>query len=257
MKPKATVLTLLLLLIFCSCSKDDTNEQTPQQQFSNFNSSICTNLTGVSGLYWDYAHGIPVPLTQIPTIVNPGTQFIHSQYPGLGFTMPQGYSATEVVIPQVSTLGVNVVRNDNNVMWRYVPSISLQGNVNVNDIIAFEINNMFNTLGFNGTPEVVCTTTQSGTLGGTFQNTFGARFIRFGTFTALVWVNTFYEPSLNSSFASLSVSLAPTAEFDSIVFETFLPISFQLLIIDDGVRDSDADGFPDNQDNYPFDPTRH
>lgn len=66
-----------------------------------------------------------------------------------------------------------------------------------------------------------------------------------------------YEPSLNATFASLSVSVAPTAEFDAVVFDTFLPISFQLLIINDEVRDSDADGYPDQQDQFPFDPTRH
>ncbi|MAO09198.1 MAG: hypothetical protein CL596_10850 [Alteromonas sp.] len=246
---------LLLGLFNSSCNKDDNNNS--QDSTNNFNSQICNTISGASAVYWDYAHGLPTGLTQIPTISNPGGQFIHSQYPGLGFTYPAGYTATEILIPEVQALGVNVLRNDNNALWRYIPSITLQGNVGVNSIIASEINAMFSQLNFNGTPNVLCTTTQTGSIGGGFQNTFGARFIQFGTFRALVWVNTIYEPSLNVTFASLSVSYATTNEFDNEVLNTFLPISFQLLIISDGVRDSDADGFPDNQDNFPFDPTRH
>ena len=60
--------------------------------------------------------------------------------------MPQGYTATEVLIQQTATLGVNVVRDDNNVVWRYVPTSTFQGNVDVNDILAFEINTMFSIL---------------------------------------------------------------------------------------------------------------
>lgn len=252
---KQYIFTFVWVFTLVSCSKDSSNNQ--QDTIAGFNSQICANVTGATALYWDYAHGLPTGLTQIPTIANPGQQFIHSQYPGLGFTMPQGYSATEITIPQVQALGVNVLRNDTNVLWRYIPSMSLQGNVGVNDIIALEINTMFQTLGFNGTPTVLCTTTQSGSIGGGFQNTFGARLIRFGNFTALVWANTLFDPSLGFTFASLSVSFAPTNEFDTEVMQTFLPISFQLLIIKDEVRDSDADGFPDNIDNFPFDPTRH
>lgn len=254
---KLNIYIFITALFFTSCNQDDdVVNLTPQQQAENFTSQICNNVTGVPALYWDYAHGLPTGLTQIPTIVNPGQQFIHSQYPGLGFTMPQGYTANEVLIPELQALGVNVLRNDNQVLWRYLPSLSFQGNVSVNDIIAFEINTALDFVGFNGAPQVLCTTTQSGTIGGSFQNTFGARLIQFGNFTALVWVNTLFEPSLNVTFCSLSVSLAPSDEFSNVVFETYLPISFQLLIISDGVRDSDADGVPDNQDNFPFDPTR-
>jgi hypothetical protein len=86
--------------------------------------------------------------------------------------------------------------------------------------------------------------------------TFGARLIEFGNFTGLVWVNTVYVASIDAMQVSVSISSAPTTQFDAEVFNTFLPISFQLLVIDDGVRDSDLDGTPDNQDNFPFDPNR-
>ncbi len=248
------ILFVLLGSLLVSCSKD---ENTTPDPIVNFSSQICANVNGPSAVYWDYAHGLATPLTQIPVIANPAGQFIHSQYPGLALTIPQGYNAVEVLIPETATLGVNLVRNDNQVVWRYVPTSTFQGNVGINDILGFEINTMFANLGFNGTPQVLCTTTQQGTVGGTFQSTFGARLIDFGNFRALVWANTLFEPSLNVTFTSLSVSVAPANEFDAVVMDTFLPFSFELLIIKDGVRDSDADGFPDQQDNFPFDPTRH
>ncbi|MCK7590796.1 hypothetical protein M0G43_09445 [Subsaxibacter sp. CAU 1640] len=246
-------LVIIFALIFStSCSKDDNNDQ---QEIQNFQSSICSNVSGAQAIYWDYSHGLAVPLTQIPTIANPGGQFIHSQYPALGFQMPAGFSAQEIYVPQTQSIGVNVIRNDNNVVWRYVPSSSFQGQVGINDILASEINSMFAFYGFNGTPEVVCTTTSQQNMS-VFTIFFGARLLRFGNMTACIWARNMYDTTLNVTFTSVSVSVAPTAEFDSQVFNTFLPISFQLLVIDNGVRDSDLDGTPDNQDNFPFDPTR-
>ncbi len=65
-----------------------------------------------------------------------------------------------------------------------------------------------------------------------------------------------YDSTLNMTFTSLSLSVAPTVEFGNQVLGTFMPISFQLLYIDNNLRDTDLDGTPDNQDNFPFDPNR-
>jgi len=252
MKSLKALLNVTLCMMVLSCSNDDNNDN---NQLQNFQSSICGNVTGTQAVYWDYSHGLAVPLTQIPTITNPGGHYIHAQYPALGFQLPSGFTGQDIYIPQTQTIGVNVVRNDNNVVWRYVPSSTFQGQVAINDILAFEINNMFAFYGFNGTPQVVCTTTSQESLS-VFTVFFGARLLRFGNMTALVWAKNMYDTTLNMTFTSISVSVAPTAEFDTQVFSTFLPISFQLLVIDNGVRDSDLDGTPDQQDNFPFDPTR-
>ncbi|MDT0556357.1 hypothetical protein [Patiriisocius hiemis] len=243
---------IALLLVVLSCSKDDENN--PQNDFSNFTSQICENAVGVDALYWDYSNALPVPLTQIPTIQNPGEFFIHSAYPQLGFTLPQGYTAFEISQNNPPAVGVDVIRNDNNVIWRYVPLVSFQGNVGINDVVASQVNSMFNFHNFNSSNfNVICSETKTSNSGG-LQFTFGARLIEFGNFTGLVWVNTLYVPSVDSTSISVSISSAPTAEFDNEVFNTFLPISFQLLVIDDEVRDTDLDGVPDNQDADPFDP---
>ncbi len=257
MRAKIYTLILAATVITSSCSKSDDDNQQQQGPFENFTSSICPNATGPAGLYWDYANALPVPLTEVPTIQNPGQQFVHSGYPLLGFQMPQGYRAEEISSNNPPILGVNVLRNDNQVLWRYIPLLSLSGQVGINDVVAFEVNSMFDFYNFNGNFNVLCTETKTSTTSG-FQLTFSARLIQFGNFTGLVWVNTVYAPSTNTTSVAASVSAAPTSEFNNVVFETYLPISFQLLFIDrEGERDSDLDGFPDSVDNFPFDPDRH
>ncbi|QNJ97187.1 hypothetical protein [Constantimarinum furrinae] len=252
-----TLKTLLLFFFFVatlSCSKDD-GPGTQAEQFANFNSQICNTVQGPDALYWDYAHGLPIPLAEPPLIANPGAQFIHSQYPALGFTMPQGYTATEVLDQQTATIGVNVIRNDNAAVWRYVPTSTFPGPVAINDLMAFEINQIMAFHGFSGNPQVLCTTTKT-TNNGDLITTFGARLIQFDNTTALVWANSHVSQSLNVTFMAASVSSGPTAEFDALVFETFLPISWQLLVGPERIQDSDLDGVPDEQDNFPFDPNR-
>ncbi len=251
MKTINRILLFTLITLLCSCSKDDDNND--QQNLQQFNSQICNGLAGPQAVYWDSAHNLPTGLAQIPTIANPGQQFIHSQYPALGFTMPQGYFAQEITDLQTGTIGVNVFRNDNNVIWRYIPSSPFVGQIQINDIIAFELNQVMAFHGFNATPEVICTSNQQSTEFG-FLTTSGARLIRFGNFTALLTVQTHFMPSLGNTFISVTLASGPTAEYDNLVMNTYLPLHWQLLVISDDVRDSDLDGTPDNQDPAPFNP---
>lgn len=237
-----------IFFVISSCSKDDGPGD--GGNLEAVRSQICSNVSGPTGAYWDYSHGLPIPLTQIPLVQNPGQRFIHSQHPLLGFTLPQGYTATEVTNPQTGTLGVNVLRNDNAVVWRYVPISQTNGQVAINSVMANEINQMLAFYGINSAPEVVCTTTGVES-GGTFISQFGARLVRFGGITGLVWANVHFSPSLGVTFIAVSVSAAPTNEFDREVVDTFLPISWQLLVdLDRGndVEDKDNDGVPSNVD---------
>ncbi|WP_282040769.1 hypothetical protein [Winogradskyella flava] len=240
---------LLAFLIVSACSSDSNNNN--RNQLANFTSQLCENVTGPTAGYWDNAHGLPLPLTQIPTIANPGQQFIHSQYPQLGFTLPNGYSGFE----NQQGIGVNVFRNDNQVVWRYVPGLTSLSQVNILDIVATEVNQLFAFYGHTGNFSVDCETNATQPQG-SFIISKSSRLIRFGNFTGLVDINSYFDTSLGSTFASVSVASGPTAEFDNLVMNTFLPIHWQLLIIDNSVRDSDLDGTPDTQDNFPFDPQR-
>ncbi|MBA3985569.1 MAG: hypothetical protein H0X63_03115 [Flavobacteriales bacterium] len=238
-------ISLLLLLSCSSDSNDDVNT------LNNFSSALCADIAGPTAGYWDSVHGFPLPLTEVPTIVNPGGQFIHSQYPALGFQMPQGYNGFENQIG----LGVNMVRNDNQVVWRYVPGLTAPGQVPVTDLLTIEINQLFAFYNFNGNFNVVCAENVSVPQGDFIINS-SSRLLRFENITAVIAVNTYFSQSLGSTFGTVQLASGPTVEFDNLIMEVFLPIHWQLLFIDRDQTDSDLDGVPDRLDNFPFDPTR-
>jgi hypothetical protein len=250
MKTFKLIVLFTAFILVSSCSKDETEETASSLKTAK--SQICVNVQGASAIYWDFSHGLPTSLTQVPLLKNPGQQFVHSQLPLLGFTIPQGFNAFEVSNPLTATLGVNVVRNDNNVVYRWVPNTRVFGTVSTTAIIANEINNMFAHYGFNGTPEVLCTTTSNTTFEG-IPMTFTARLLRFGNITGQVWVRSTFIAE--STFSTISVTAAPTGEFDTQVFDTFLPINFQLYVGSGGSpEDKDGDGFSvleDPDDNDP------
>lgn len=252
MKTVKYIIHVCLLVTIFSCSSDDT---IPNDDNKDLVSQICNTVKGPTALYWDYANGLPVSLSHIPLLTNPGQQFIHSQFPILGFTLPQGYGANEITNQQSATLGVNVLRNDNAVLWRYVPTSTLIGQINITDIMAFEINQMFSLYNFNGNFNVLCTTTKSINHSG-ITTTFSARLIQFGNFTGLVWVSTHFVPGTGNTYVTSSVSSGQTNEYDNLVMNVFLPISWQLIPGGGAEKDSDLDGTPDDQDQFPFDPTR-
>lgn len=224
-----------------SCSSDSEDEN-----LQAVNSQICNNIQGPTAIYWDFAHSIPAPLNEVPLIRNPGQQFIHSSLPLLGFTIPQGFTAFEVTDSQTGTLGVNVIRDDNAVVFRWIPNTQVGGQVSATAIIANEINAVFDFYGFNGTPDVVCTTTSSSTFEG-IPSEFTARLLQFNGITAQVWVRSSFIAG--GTFSAISVTAAPTQEYDNQVFDTFLPINFQLFVgRDGGFVDNDNDGVPANED---------
>ncbi len=242
------LLAIVSFLFACSSNDDGTS-----QQLNQFQSGICLNITGPTAVYWDGSHNQPTPLSQIPTIANPGQQFIHSQYPALGFTMPQGYIAQEITDQQTGTIGVNVFRTDNNVVWRYIPSSPAIGQISISDVVNFEINQIKAFYGVTEQGNIICAEDFVSNEFG-FPTSFSSRLIRFGNFTAQLIVQAHFMPSLGNTFISVTLASGPTAEFDNLVMDTYLPLHWQLLVISDDVRDSDLDGTPDNQDSAPFNP---
>ncbi len=251
---KTIVLSSLIITstILLSCNKDD--DGGIANELANFSSGLTDKVTGPTAAYWDYANGNPLPLSQIPMLTDPGSQFTHTELPYLGFQMPRGYTGTQIYDQQTGSIGVNVIRNDNAVVWRYVPTSTFPGNFTLNDIIGTEINGMFNFYGFNGDFEVLDTRTKTVSQSG-ISTTFSGRLLRFGNFTAVVWVNVTVVPGLSNYFVTSSVSSAPNVEFDNMVISVFLPISYQLLVADrDTLSDRDNDGTPDIYDSQPDNP---
>ncbi len=255
MKQSNLYALLMLAILVLSCSTDNNEENA--NNLANFTPQInCNaNVVGPIAAYWDYANSVPPPLTQVPILQNTAGQFIHSQHPYLGFPLPQGYQGFEAQDPQTAPLGVNVIRNDNAVIWRYVPLSTFPQNFSLNDIIAREINGMFGFYNFNGNFEVLCTRTPTPISELGVNRFFTARLIRFGNFTGLVWVHVVQVQGLPTLSVASSVSAGPTNEYNNLVMDTFLPLSFQLLVRDrETLSDRDNDGTPDIFDSAPDDP---
>ncbi len=240
-------------MAMAGCRENDGPSQ--QELVANITSRLCNNIRGAGALYWDMANGImrgDIP-GGVPTIRNPGGQFIHSGYPALGFQLPAGYRAVELSDGRTNTIGVNVLRNDDNVLWRYVTT-TFFGSTNAQQVIQSEVNQMLANLG-NPQFDILCANDSSPQLAPGIQTSVATRLVRAGNFTAQFAVNVNTFPDLGSSFIGIEMTMAPTAEYDNMVLQTFLPIGYQLLFIDRGtVRDSDGDGVPDDRDRAPFNP---
>lgn len=241
---------LLLITLVFSCSSDD---GVGNDNLANFQSQLCPNVSGPTAAYWDKTHGIQPPLNQPSILKATSGQFIHSQHPYLGFPVPQGYTATEARDAQTLPLGVNVIRNDNAAVWRYVPLSTYPQNFSTNDVIAKEINLMFDFYNFNGDFEVLCSETQTTNLSG-INRIFTSRLIKFGNITGLVYVALIVSQGLPHSVSSY-ISAGPTNEHDNLVMDIFLPLNAQLLVNDrDTLSDRDGDGTPDVFDSEPDNP---
>lgn len=244
---------VVLLLLAVSCSSD---EASSQNDLSNVRAQFCNDFQGPAAAYWNLANGIFVPMPDFPVIADPGGQITHNLQPLLSLTYPQGYSGSLITDSQTSTLGLDIKRNDNGVFFRWIPNSTLFGLGDFDPIMAREVNTMFANYGFNGDYEVVCTRNESQNFEGLVEN-FNARLIRFGAITGLVWIRTVYFPATASFNSAIQISAAPTAEFDAVTMQTFLPFNYQLHVRPDGggFIDNDGDGTPAHLDPDDNDPT--
>lgn len=241
---------VLCLFGIFGCSQDD--DGNPQDSIPNRQSVACNNVVGWTGAYWDFANALPVPLNGPLFIPNPGQQFIHSQLPLLGFIIPDNYSAFEITNPQISAIGVDVVRNDNGAILRWLPNSFVLQTIPSQSVIANEINGLFSFYGFNGTPEVLCSEFKQEVFAG-IPKEFNARLLRFGDRIAQVWVITTYVAG--GTAIAISVATAPENEYETEIVNTFWPINFQLFVDDNGnIIDQDGDGFTVLEDRDDTDP---
>lgn len=240
----------ILIFFVIGCSDNSTNST------DNLQSEICVNVSGIEALFWDIMNGVPrgdIP-GGVPTINNPGGTYGHPAVPLLGFQYPAGY--TPQTDPTQNAIGVNVIRNDGQSLWRR-SQIAILNPVRARDVVATEINTVLNFFGGNANQiQVVCTnegTPPVNQLAPGFAAEFSNRFIRFGNISAVITANITFTPTGLTSIV-IQKTAAPTNQFENEIMNTFLPISYQLLFTGGGERDSDGDGVPDNRDLCPNTP---
>ncbi len=245
----------IVLLVSISCNKQD---EDISQIIDNVPSQICSDITGVTGLYWDLSNGIPrsdIP-GGVPTIKNAGGTFSHPVLPLLGFEYPAGYNVIALSNASTQLVGVNVLRNDNKALWRYY-SNTFTGQSNAGQVVEAELNTFLNGFGFtSGQVKLICSNSPSPQGTSLLITTFATMLIQADNMTAQFVATVNYASDLNVSFYNVQVCFAPSVEYEDVIMSAFLPIQWQLLYSGEGYQDSDGDGVADKNDNFPFDPTR-
>ncbi|MCP4123895.1 MAG: hypothetical protein GY751_19275 [Bacteroidetes bacterium] len=253
MKPFVRIIVpfLLICIIFQGCSEDDAFD------VANAVSDICNNVTGAEAIHWDLENGIP--RTDLPGGIPPNVDVIggvysHPVYPLLGFNYPPGW--TPETINTSSAEGVNLIRNDNKAVWRW-GGYFVQSGVTALQVRDFEVSSLLEFFNLGTAFETVCVNSSNTTVAVGINISTSNILLRAGGSTALVASSITYGSSILTPKANVKVAVAPTTEFPTRVFDTFLAIEFQLLIGNSGTDDDrDNDGTPDVYDNFPDDPTR-
>ena len=251
-------LAIIILLVSSCSSNDDNNNANNLVNFTTLDN--CPELpVGPTSAYWEYAKGNPIPLNQLPVLQNPQAAFSYSHsnkaLPPLTLTPPQGYQAIDYVNPNTNPFGVNIIRNDGAVVWRYVPISTYPANFSDSNILDTEVNNVTNAFGFSGNYNILCEATPIVFNEFGIARVFRARTIEFNNTTALIWIAATYVEGLFTVSVASSVSAGPSSEYANLVTDIFLPLSFQLYPSGGSpLSDRDEDGTPDIFDPEPDNP---
>ncbi len=119
------------------------------------------------------------------------------------------------------------------------------------------MNIFLNGFGFNTNQiQLICSNSPSPQGTSLLITTFATMLIEVGNMTAQFVATVNYASDLNVSFFNVQVCFAPSNVYEDVIMSAFLPIQWQLLYSGEGYQDSDGDGVADQNDNFPFDPTR-
>lgn len=253
---------LLPLLCLLACEGDSrppaTNGlPTPQPASPEARTSeLCDDIVGLEALAWDVYAGLPVTDTILPPPVPNGPVFSHPDLPLLGFTHPTGW--TPAVIRGPSTVGVNLLRDDGQALYRYVSTVATQP-VTAAQLVDAEVLSVRQNLGLDGAGAVVCGLQRTGEVspGTGIVSEVDHALVRIEGLSILVAAQVVtVDPSLPPSLFVRKL-FAPTDEWPDRLYDTFLAIDWQLLVGSGADEDDrDGDGVWDVFDRFPDDPNR-
>lgn len=215
-------------------------------------SSICSGITGGLAAYWDWLNGVFHPLARVPTAGGSWPTYRHPGYPLLGFRYPPDWTPNTIAAEE--TVGVNLLRNDNAALWR---ELGTWGDVSAG-VRAWrdaEINFILQSMGNPGPVATICTNEGQSSLAAGVTAAGSNIILTAGGFTIIVKATTTTLDGLGGGQILFNTIVAPTGEMNQLAFDVFLPIHFQLFV-GASTQDSDGDGVPDDQDNFPGDSTR-
>lgn len=214
-----------------------------------FRSLSCPDVSGATAAYYDYMNGeirpdYPDTVRLLPYA---GLPYTHPQQPLYSFLYPSGWTPNTLVDPASQLMGVNVLRNDGEALWRRL-NFTLAGSVGATSVAAFERDQMLSILGVAGPVQMVCERTSP-------DDSFRSEVYVAGDYTANLSTQAYRMSGVTVVFVQLAFS--PSGQYASDVLNVFFPLSGQMTPgggsgdpeCSDG-EDNDGDG----QTDYPDDP---
>lgn len=259
MKRACLVIGIIFCLIAGGCGGDSNGGA---DQVANSTSALCTDLTGIEAVYWDFFNGVirgDLPSTAFTIPFNVGGTYINSRSPLLGFTVPSGWVATDAVDVSgfafpLSTVGADVIRNDRQSIWRYMLNAQIGGTgFSAAAILDAEINTAIATLlgPSTGTSQCEINVQQNGILG---LESVAAKIVRTEAFTIMARAHVTIVNGVGP-FYDAYLTLAPAAENSALIRDIFIPMITQLYAGGDDRAEceDDIDNDGDGAADYPAD----
>lgn len=223
-------------------------------------SQLCANVTGLEAVYWDFSNGVPrgdLPSTAFTIPSDFTVNFAHPTILSFFFWHPATWTIEDVIADNLGSYGANLVRNDNQAVWRHVTTNV--SNTSAATLLQSEVNTM---LDFIGNPDATAVCEFNGSepnfAGGVTD--VSSALIRAGDFTANVNVRVVSVPlggGSSLSQAAIYLVLAPTTEYAQLVQDVFVPIITQFYLggtTEDTACSDNEDNDNDGKTDYPNDP---
>ncbi len=258
MRISVTFLSLFLGVLLSACGGgSNSNGNSGSANLSSAKSLLCTDLSGLEAIYWDFINGVPrgdLPDTAFKIPFNVQGSYTNSRSLLLGFLVPTGWSVSDArdqsgfAIPGTD-IGADLIRTDNQAVWRYMLNAEIAGDFTSARLLNADINT---ALSFLGSPAVISeqcdiNLQQNGILG---LESLSAKVVRAGDYTIMARIHVTIVDGV-SSFYDGYLSVAQTSENAAVINDIFVPMITQLYgggsdpaACEDG-EDNDNDGLID------------
>lgn len=220
-------------------------------------SELCDEVRGMEALAWDYYNGVIVLDPSLPPPIPVGGTYSHTDFPLLGFSYPADWTPTE--LRDVGVMGVNLIRDDDRAIYRYA-TVFMQGAPTVEQVVDLEVQAVRDYMALTGEGGVVCRNrvTAETSPGTNIIADVNNVLVRIEDQSLILNASVTTVPGVPQRSIMVRLVSARTAEFPERLYDTFIAIDWQMLLGGGGdERDRDGDGYWDNLDNFPDDPTRH
>ena len=225
-------------------------------------SQLCAELSGYEAIYWDFIHGVlraDLPSTAFTIPFNVQGSYTNSRHPILGFLVPVGWSVFDAVDQSGyafsgTEVGADLIRNDNQAVWRYMQTAQISGNFTSASILNAEVNT---ALSFLGNPTQISEHCEinfqrAGILG---PESFASKVVRTDNFTIMAQIRVIIVEG-TASYYTGHLTVARTSENPQLIHDIFVPMITQLYGggSDPAACEDGEDNDGDNQIDFGQDP---